>query len=217
MSDRAPECEHVIIEDRGDLAVVTLNRPHVFNTLSVETLDELTQGFRWLARRSHVRAVILSGRGGEAFAAGADIREVTALEGLRALPFARRGQQLCRLIEQGPRCIIAAIDGYCMGGGLDLALACHLRVASARSTFAHPGGRIGIMTGFGGTQRLPHLIGRSRAAEVFLTGRRLTAAEAYTLGLVNRVVHDGAAFKVAEALARRVIRSSLVDSRPAFV
>jgi enoyl-CoA hydratase len=206
MSDRAPECEHLILEERDRLAVVILDRAHAFNTLSIETLDELTEAFRWLARRPDLRAAILSGSGGEAFAAGADIGEVGALDGMTAIPFARRGQQLCRMIEHGPHVVIAAIDGYCLGGGLDLALACHLRYASARSIFAHPGGRIGIMTGFGGTQRLPQLIGRSQALELFLTGRRITAEEARELGLINRVIQAGSVLEAAQEAAMKMIQ-----------
>lgn len=221
MSDRAPECEHLILEEHDGLAVVTIHRPEAFNTLSLETLAELTDAFHWLSQRPDLGAAILSGSGEDAFTAGADIEEVAALNGVTAIAFARRGQQLCRLIEHGPQVVIAAIDGYCLGGGLDLALACHLRYAFARAVFAHPGARIGIMTGFGGTQRLPRLIGRSQALELFLTGKRLTAEEAYTLGLVNRVVKDGSVLAAAEEVAMRMIwkRSGVshqlsVDPRP---
>ena len=135
-------------------------------------------------------AVIVTGAGDESFAAGADLREVSSLTSRSALSFAARGQRVFDRIERSPQIVIAAIRGYCMGGGLDLALACDIRHASPDSTFAHPGALRGIVTGFGGTGRLPRLIGRSRAIELFATGRRLSATEALEIGLVDRVSDD---------------------------
>jgi enoyl-CoA hydratase len=206
MSDRAPESEQLIVQAHDGLALVMLNRPQAFNTLSIDTLAELTQAFGWLSRRPDLGAAIVSGNGGEAFAAGADIGEVAALDGVTAVRFARRGQQLCQLIERGPQVVIAAINGYCLGGGLDVAMACHLRYASWRSTFAHPGARIGIMTGFGGTQRLPQLVGKSWALELFLTGKRMTAEEAYNLGLINGVIQNRSVLEAARAAAMKIIQ-----------
>lgn len=202
MSVHAPEDAPVIVQHGQGVAVVTMNRPAALNTLTIETLDQLADILAQLNRRNDVRAIILTGSGG-AFAAGADIYQVGSLNGLSALPFARRGQQVCRLIERSAMPTIAAIDGYCMGGGLDLALACHIRIASLRSVFAHPGARLGIITGFGGTQRLPRVVGRAQAMELLMTGRRLTAQEAYRLGLVNRLVQDGSVVQASLALAQQ--------------
>ncbi len=211
MSDNAPEYHHLILETHAGWAVVRLHRPHALNTLSIATLEELTRAFDWLGRHPDIRAVILTGSG-EAFAAGADIREVAALNGLAALAFAERGQRLCRLIERSPSLVIAAIDGYCFGGGLDVAMACHLRYASARSLFAHPGARIGIMTGFGGTWRLPQLVGKSRALELFLTGKRLTAQQALAWGLIHRVIAHGSVVEAAKETAMNIITRSPLTS-----
>ncbi|RMG49585.1 MAG: enoyl-CoA hydratase/isomerase family protein [Acidobacteria bacterium] len=211
MSDSAPEYRHLMLEMHPHWAVVRLHRPHALNTLSIATLEELTRAFDGLGRRPDMRAVILTGSG-EAFAAGADIREVAALNGLDALAFAERGQRLCRLIERCPSVVIAAIDGYCFGGGLDVAMACHLRYASARSLFAHPGARIGIMTGFGGTWRLPRLVGKSRALELFLTGKRLTAQQALAWGLIHRVITQGSVVEAAKETAMRLINRSSFTS-----
>ena len=177
----------VACEEGGPVAVVRFDRPAERNPLSSSTLDELETRLDALsARAGDLRAIIFTGRGG-AFASGADIRELAALDVTDAREFARRGQRVMRKIAGAPQLTVAAVDGYCMGGGLDLALSCDLRVASPSSIFAHPGARLGVITGWGGTQRLARLVGEARAFELFLTARRLTAGEAFSWGLVNRV------------------------------
>jgi enoyl-CoA hydratase len=175
----------VVLEERGPVAVVRFDRPAERNPLSSSTLDELERTVDALATRApHVRAIIFTGAGG-AFASGADIRELAALTPDAAQEFARRGQRVMGKVAGAAQLTVAVVDGYCMGGGLDLALSCDLRVASPRSVFAHPGARLGVITGWGGTQRLARLIGDARAFELFMTARRLTAAEAFEWGLVN--------------------------------
>ena len=190
----------VAVEERGHVAVVRFDRPAQRNPLSAPTLDKLDEIVSALAADANLRAIIFTGAG-EVFASGADIRELQTLATPAARDFSRRGQLLMQKIADAPQLTIAAIHGYCMGGGLDLALACDLRVASPRSTFAHPGSRLGIITGWGGTQRLPRLVGRSRALEMFLTARRLSAAEAHEIGLVSRLCDDplGCALELAAA------------------
>lgn len=189
----------VLLEERGSVAVVRFNRPAERNPLSSSTLDELERTLDALAARAgDLRAIIFAGRGG-AFASGANIRELAALDATEAREFARRGQRVMGKVAGAARLTVAAVDGYCMGGGLDLALSCDLRVASPRSVFAHPGARLGVITGWGGTQRLARLVGEARAFELFLTARRLSAAEAYAWGLVNRLAGD--ALEGALALA----------------
>lgn len=187
------------------VAVVTINRARQFNTLSIETLEALDAAFLSLQPDPTCIAVIVMGAGGESFAAGADLREVNALTPHDALGFAARGQRVFDRIERAPQIVFAAIDGYCMGGGLDLALACDIRHASPRSSFSHPGAIRGILTGFGGTGRLPRLIGRSRAVEMFATGRRISADEALGIGLVDRVCESPleTATTAAEAIGER--------------
>jgi len=162
--------------------VVTL----LTHVLKVEALIEVRAA---LHETGTVDRLIITGTNGY-FAAGADIEELTALNWASALEYARFGQQVMNEISAHPSVTIAAIDGYCMGGGLDLALACDLRYATAKSILAHPGGRIGIMTGWGGTRRLPLVIGKTRALEMMAIGRRLTAIEAEGWGLINGVVDD---------------------------
>ena len=176
----------LVIEEREGTAIVRLNRPAERNPLSSGTLDELETTIAALTSRTHISAIIFTGTD-DVFASGANIRELQQLTPAAALAFARRGQQLMQAIAAAPQLTIAAVNGYCMGGGLDLALACDLRCAAPDATFAHPGARLGIITGWGGTQRLPKLIGTARALEMFLTARRVTSAEALAYGLVNRV------------------------------
>jgi enoyl-CoA hydratase len=180
------ETRLLIVEERASIVVIRLNRPAERNPLSVATLAELTQLVSALSPRTDISALIFTGTG-DAFAAGADIRELSALTPQTASEFAQRGQSLMQLIADAPQLTVAAVNGYCMGGGLDLALACDLRCASPAAVFAHPGARLGIITGWGGTQRLPRLIGQARALEMFATGRRVTAHEAHEIGLVNRI------------------------------
>lgn len=179
----------LVVETRGQIALIHLNRPARRNSLSVSTLCELDETFSDLAAREDISAVIFTGTG-DVFAAGADIRELQTLTPATARIFAERGQQLFGKTAGARPLTVAAINGYCMGGGLDLALACDVRVASPNAVFAHPGARLGIITGWGGTQRLPRLIGTARALEMFLTARHVTSAEALAFGLVDRVSDD---------------------------
>jgi enoyl-CoA hydratase len=183
----------VIVEERGGgLAVIRINRPSQRNSLSVETLSSLETAFGSLSAREDITAVVFTGTG-DAFASGADINELKVLTPDAARAFAGRGQRLFQQIADARRLTVAAVNGYCMGGGLDLALACRVRVASPAAVFAHPGARLGIITGWGGTQRLPRLVGPARALEMFTTARRLTAAEALEFGLVDELAEDALA------------------------
>ncbi len=189
----------VVERPEAAVALVTIDRADRFNTLSAEALESLDAVFRDLTADPELVAVVLRGAGGESFAAGADLREVGALDPREALTFSARGQRVFDLVERSPKMVFAAIDGYCMGGGLDLALACDVRHASPRSIFAHPGARLGILTGFGGTSRLTRLVGRSRALDLFMTGRRIDAAEARDLGIVDTIADDPTASALAAA------------------
>jgi enoyl-CoA hydratase len=192
----------VIVEELGGrVAVVRINRPAQKNSLSVATLSSLETTFTTLSAREDVCAVVFTGTG-DVFASGADIRELQMLTPDTAREFAARGQNLFQSIADARQLTVAAVNGYCMGGGIDLALACRVRVASHDAVFAHPGARLGIITGWGGTQRLPRLIGAARAFEMFATARRLSADEALEYGLVSRVQTD--ALACALELASRV-------------
>ena len=176
----------IIVEEHASTAVVRLNRPAERNPLSIATLEELETIVAALTVRSDINTIIFTGTD-DVFASGANIRELRLLTEETARHFAHRGQQLFQKIAGARQLTIAAINGYCMGGGLDFALACDLRCASANAVFAHPGARLGIITGWGGTQRLSRLIGTARALEIFTTARRVASAEAYAMGLVSRI------------------------------
>ncbi|HEX8707137.1 MAG TPA: enoyl-CoA hydratase/isomerase family protein [Pyrinomonadaceae bacterium] len=176
----------IVEEHPPSVAVIRINRAAERNSLSISTLRQLDAALSALIPRTDISSIILTGTG-DVFAAGADIRELRALTPETAGEFAALGQHLFQKIAEARQLTIAAINGYCMGGGLDLALSCDLRFASSGAVFAHPGARLGIITGWGGTQRLPGLIGAARALEMFTTARRLTSAEAYSIGLVSRI------------------------------
>jgi enoyl-CoA hydratase len=194
---------HVVVEERGaHVAVLRIDRPEQKNSLSATTLRELDEAFSSLSARDDIRAIVFTGTR-DVFASGADIRELQTLTPDYALDFARRGQALFRKIYEARQLTIAAVNGYCMGGGLDLALSCRVRVASHTAVFAHPGARLGVITGWGGTQRLPALVGSARAFEIFLTAKRLSAHEALEAGLVSHVNADALAYAL-ELASRHV-------------
>ena len=174
----------VVTELRDSVATVRFDRPAERNPLSRKTLAELEAALEGL--NDVVTTVIFTGAE-DVFASGADIRELEALDAEDALEFSQFGQHLFQRIADLPQVSIAAINGYCIGGALDLALACDIRIAAASAIFAHPGARLGIITGWGGTQRLPRLIGRARALDLFLTTRRVTSEEALGMGLVTAI------------------------------
>lgn len=202
--EQSNETRALVVEARDSHVVVRLNRPAERNSLSISTLEELETLVSTLVSRTDISTIIFTGTG-DVFASGANIRELRALTPETARDFARRGQSLMQSIADAPQLTIAAVNGYCMGGGLDLALACRLRCAAPAAVFAHPGARLGIITGWGGTQRLPRLIGQARALEIFTTARRVKANEAYEIGLVNRVAElvVDCAFELADHLAHR--------------
>jgi enoyl-CoA hydratase/carnithine racemase len=177
------------VEKLDGSLVITFDRPEIRSPLSVEVLEELQALIDELIAATEVRRVIFTGREG-VFASGADLREIAKVTAGSAREFARRGQRLMNSIASLPQISVAAIDGFCFGGALDLALACRTRIASPRSLFSHPGASLGIITGWGGTQRLPRLIGQARALEMFLLAKRVDADEALRIGLVDAITQD---------------------------
>lgn len=176
----------ILTEITGAIAVVRLNRPAQRNPLSVATLQDLKRTTSELFSHTDIHTVIFTGTD-DIFASGANIRELAQLDTEGALRFSKFGQDLFQTIADAGKLTIAAINGYCMGGGLDFALACDIRVASETAVFSHPGARLGIITGWGGTQRLSRVIGRARALEFFATARRYSSAAALEMGLISRV------------------------------
>lgn len=175
------------LEYRDHLAIVTVNQPDKLNALNSERLRSLFLRIQEASLDSRVRVIILTGAGERAFVAGADIKEMSSLDQAGGRAFADLGHAVASAIEQAPQPVIAAINGFALGGGCELALACDIRVASDNAVFAQPEVSLGIPPGWGGTQRLPHIVGAGRAAELILTGRRVDAAEALDIGLVNAV------------------------------
>ncbi|MEZ5344539.1 MAG: enoyl-CoA hydratase/isomerase family protein [Pyrinomonadaceae bacterium] len=184
-----------VLTEKG-VAVVRFIRPEIRNPLSIATLEAIEKAIGIIETDRDVQGIVFTGSGGT-FAAGADLREIKSLEPRAAREFGERGQNLLQKISLLEKPAVAAIDGYCMGGAFDLALACRFRIASRRSAFAHPGVSLGIITGWGGTQMLPRLIGLSRALEIFLTARKVNADDALKFGLIDRIENNPAAYAVS--------------------
>jgi len=191
-------------ERQESFAVVRLNRPEKLNAISPEMLAELTDIFKNTADDQDLRAIILTGAGERAFSAGTDLGKLIDVPSAEARGVANRGQALCNQVENSPVPVIAAVNGIAAGAGCELALACHLRVASTNSQFSLPELKLGIIPGYGGTQRLTREIGHGRALEIMLTGRKVAADEALRIGLVNRVVPADSLLAEAERLAREI-------------
>jgi enoyl-CoA hydratase len=179
--------ELIKLEMKGGIARVTIDRQSKLNALNAAVLDELEQVFLGLNDNEQARIIIVTGAGEKSFVAGADISQFPSMSPEDAHLFARRGQSVFSLIESSPKPVIAAINGFALGGGCELALACHLRFASENAMFGQPEVKLGVIAGYGGTQRLPRLIGRGRALDLLLSGRMIKADEALEMGLVNGV------------------------------
>lgn len=197
------------IEDR--VALVTIDRPPV-NALNFKAMEELAEAFKELGKNPEVKAIVLTGEGkNQTFIAGADLKEMAQIKSLsEAEALARKGQAILNQMEQMTKPVIAAINSICVGGGNELAMACHIRITSDRARFGQPEISLGIIPGFGGTQRLPRLVGPSKARELILTGDTITAQEALRIGLVDRVVPDGELLRQALGLAKKIASKSAV-------
>ncbi|HEX7340021.1 MAG TPA: enoyl-CoA hydratase-related protein [Rhodanobacteraceae bacterium] len=189
------------ISNRGAVRTITVNRPDKLNALNRETINELTIAFTQAAQDDAVRAIVLTGAGPKAFVAGADIAEMNHYTPVQAQGFSHAGQQLMLSMERLRKPIVARIQGFALGGGLELAMACHLRIASAKAKLGQPEINLGLIPGFGGTQRLTRLAGRAAALELCLTGAPITAQRAAELGIVNRVVEPDELDAAVDALA----------------
>jgi len=196
--------ENIRVEKRGPLATVTLDRPKVLNALNAATFAELDSVFNELASDGEVRVVLLTGAGERAFAAGADIRELAAVDASEGKAFSLRGQAVFRKIETLGKPVIACVRGFALGGGCELAMACTLRIAAEDARFGQPEVKLGVISGYGGSQRLPRLVGRGAALKLLLTGVIIDATEALRIGLVDEVVPASELFQRAELLASEI-------------
>jgi len=203
--------EQVLFElDTAGVALVTVNRPEKLNALSAAVIAELRDIFESIQSDSAVRAAIVTGAGEKAFVAGADIQELAALSPVEMRAAARRGQAAFRLLETSSKPTVAAINGFALGGGLELAMACTVRFASENARLGQPEVKLGLIPGYGGSQRLPRLVGRGRALELLLSGDPIVAAEAHRIGLVNAVVPQAELLNYSRGWLAKVLANAPV-------
>ncbi len=199
--------QNLTLSIEKSVALVTINRPDKLNALNLQTLDELLSIFTELQENDEAAVIVITGSGEKAFAAGADISELNRLDTISALAFSEKGQAVFNLIENSAKPVIAAVNGFALGGGCELALACNIRLASEKAMFGQPEVNLGIIPGFGGTQRLTRLINSGRAAEYILTGDMINASEAFRIGLVNHV------YPKEELLAKSLAMAGVIASK----
>ncbi len=181
------EFKNIALSVEGEVGILTINRPKALNALNVETLNEVQAGIREVKTHPDLKVLIITGAGEKAFVAGADIQEMQGMDSIEALNFSKLGNYTLKMIQDLERPVIAAVNGFALGGGTEIALACDFIYASENAKFGLPEVTLGIFPGFGGTQRLPRLIGKGRAKELIFTGKMISAQEAFQIGIVNRV------------------------------
>lgn len=201
--------ENIIFEVDENIAIVTINRPEKLNALNLQTINEIEKVFA-LLKHEAVSAVIITGMGEKAFVAGADISEINKLNAETGREFALKGQDTFNIIESFEKPVIAAVNGYALGGGCELALACHIRLASDNAKFGQPEVNLGIIPGYGGTQRLSRLVNTGRAMELILTGDQIDANEAYRIGLINKIYPQSELLKKAVEMAKKISSKSQI-------
>jgi enoyl-CoA hydratase/carnithine racemase len=204
---------HLLYTESDSIATVTINRPEVRNALNIKTVEELGAVFEEVKNNAAIRVVILTGAGEKAFAAGADISEIAGLSAASGAEFSRRGQAVFEAIEELGKPVIAAVNGFALGGGCELAMACTIRVAAERAMFGQPEVKLGLIPGYGGTQRLPRLVGKSRALQLLLTGDTISAVDALKIGLVDHVVGAAELMAAVEELARKIVSNAPIAVR----
>jgi enoyl-CoA hydratase len=204
------ELDNVIVEKENNIAVLSINRPKALNALNYDTLTDIKTAVKALSEDDEVSVVIITGSGERAFVAGADIKEMRDMTPLEARRFMLYGQSVFNVISNLPKPTIAAVNGFALGGGTELALSCDMILASEKAKFGLPEVTLGIHPGFGGTQRLPRLIGAARAKELIFTGKMIDASEAERIGLVNKVVSPDKLHEEAKALAADILKNGQV-------
>lgn len=207
---------NILFEVRNKIAFVIINRPDKLNALNDATLEELKLCFDSIKKDEAINVVVITGHGEKAFVAGADIAELNKLDVVSAKTFSEKGQQIFNLIEKLGKPVIAAVNGYALGGGCELALACHIRLASDHAKFGQPEVNLGVIPGYGGTQRLTRLINSGRAAELILTGDLIDAHEAYRIGLVSKVFPSEELIGKATELAEKISSRGQISVRMAL-
>jgi enoyl-CoA hydratase len=198
------EYANLLVSIDGTIATVTVNRPKALNALNRETHQDLQRAFDALEQDVAVKVIILTGAGKKAFVAGADIAQMQPLNALEGRAFAQLGQKVFKTIEDSSKPVIAAVNGFALGGGCELAMACDIRLASENAKFGQPEVNLGVIPGFAGTQRLARLIGKGRAKELIFTGDMIDAQEAYRLGLINKVLPQEQLLEAAQKMAMKI-------------
>src|SRR5213082_819557 len=200
--------ENILLEKKNSIAYVSVNRPKVLNALNMATMEELRSAFTDVKEDRAVRVAIMTGAGEKAFIAGADIGELAKHDAVSAKEYTHRGQSVLDLMENLGKPVIACINGFALGGGCEIAMACTMRLASENAKLGQPEVKLGIMPGYGGTQRLPRLVGKGVAMQLVLSGDMISAQEAYRIGLVNEVTAPGDLIPRAEAIAQKIIANA---------
>jgi enoyl-CoA hydratase/carnithine racemase len=200
--------ENILLEKKSSIAYVTVNRPKVLNALNMATMEELRSAFHDIKSDANVRVAILTGSGEKAFIAGADISELAKQDAITGKEYTHRGQSVLSLIENLGKPVIACINGFALGGGCEIALACTMRLASENSKLGQPEVKLGIIPGYGGSQRLPRLVGKGLATQLLLTGEMITAQDALRIGLINEVTAPADLIPRAQAIAQKIIANA---------
>jgi enoyl-CoA hydratase len=202
--------KNIVLEKKGEIAYLAISRPEALNALNWETMGEIQDVFQEVKEDVDVRGVILTGAGEKAFVAGADIKELAQKGPVEAKQFSHESAKILNSIEHFPKPVVAAVNGFCLGGGCELAMACHMRLASDNAKFGQPEVNLGLIPGNGGTQRLPRLVGKGRAIQLILTGEMIDAQEAYRIGLVNKVTKLAELLPATEAVLKTIFSKAPV-------
>ena len=198
---------NLLMQVEDEIAVVTINRPKALNALNTETLSEINELFAEIGKRKDIKVVILTGSGEKSFVAGADISEMVNGDAAQGRTFSLLAKEAFSRLEQIPQVVIAAVNGYALGGGCEISMACDIRVASENAIFGQPETSLGIIPGFGGTQRLTRLVGKGRAKELVFTCDKIDAQEAYRIGLANKVVPQAELLDYCKKMAQKIIKN----------
>lgn len=207
------EYKNVLLSFEGEIGILTINRPKSLNALNIGTLKEIQMGVQEVKEHPEAKVLILTGAGEKAFVAGADITEMKGMNSLQAVQFSKLGHLTLRIIQDLDRPVIAAVNGFALGGGTEIALACDFIYASENARFGFPEVTLGVFPGFGGTQRLPRLIGKGKVKELILSGKMITAQEAFQMGIVNRVVPQASLMEETKKVATQIAANGAVGVR----
>jgi enoyl-CoA hydratase len=207
------EYKNILLSFEGEIGVLTINRPKALNALNIEVLRDIQMGMQEVKDHSEMKVLILTGSGEKAFVAGADIAEMRGMNSIEALNFSKLGHLTLKMFQDLDRPVIAAVNGYALGGGTEIAVACDFIFASENARFGLPEVTLGIFPGFGGTQRLPRLIGKGKAKELILTGKMITAQEAFQMGIVNRVFPLASLMEETKKVAAQIAANGAIGVR----